>query len=82
VVYGHPFETVDAERRRRRVEAYWSGAMDEEERTAFLQQNRVDYVLVGPRERALTTADGAGFQVEDPVFETGDTKIYPVNESR
>jgi hypothetical protein len=50
VVYGHPFETVDAERREAQVQAYWAGEMEPEEREAFLRENRVRYVLEGPRE--------------------------------
>jgi len=82
VVYGHPFETVDAERRRLRVEAYWTGDMAEDERMAFLQRNRVDYVLVGPRERTLTAPDWEGVQAGELVFETDDTQIYRVNGQR
>jgi hypothetical protein len=51
VVYGHPFETVDAERRKAQVEAYWAGEMSPTERESFLRENRVRYVLVGSRER-------------------------------
>jgi hypothetical protein len=79
VVYGHPFETVRAETRRRNVEAYWRGDMDDVERTAFLQRNRVDYVLLGPRERGLTTPAWEGVQAGALVFERGDTQIYRID---
>jgi len=45
VVYGHPFETVDADARKAQVEAFWAGEIGAEERKAFLQDNRVRYVL-------------------------------------
>jgi len=53
VVYGHPFETVDAERRQAQVMAFWTGEMDAATRTAFLRESRVRYVFAGPRERAI-----------------------------
>jgi len=79
VVYGHPFETVDAERREVQVEAYFAGAMSTAERESFLQENRVGYVLVGPRERVLK---GGGVETGDwpVVFEAGDVRIYQVGE--
>lgn len=81
VVYGHPFETVDAEQRKAQVEAYWAGEMSAAERASFLQENGVGYVLAGPRE--LEIAD-RGSQIADlagePVFEAGDVKVYEVNE--
>ncbi len=46
VVYGHPFETVNAARRKAEVEAYWAGEMGIEEQEAFLRENRVGYVLL------------------------------------
>ena len=75
VIYGHPFETVDAERRRVQVEAYWAGEMSPAEREVFLQENRVGYVLVGWRELEI----GGWRMEEEPVFEAGDVRVYEVN---
>jgi hypothetical protein len=86
VVYGHPFETVNAERREALVEAYWSGEMSAAEQNTFLQENRVEYLFVGPRERGLGAegqgdggaeeqrSGGAGEQGE-LVFEAGDVRV-------
>lgn len=75
VVYGHPFETVDAARREEQVAAYWTGAMSPEEREAFLEENRVGYVLVGPRERAL----GGGPPMSGAAaFQAGEVTVYEV----
>ena len=88
VVYGHPFETVDAERRRAQVEAYWAGEMSPAEREVFLQENRVGYVLVGPREledggwrilRLGSVQVENGELEEPPVFEMEDVRVYEVN---
>jgi len=94
VVYGHPFETVDAERRKAQAEAYWSGEMGPTERESFLRENRVRYVLVGPREmesgeRRLENGEwrmeNGEWRVEtaqqagELVFEAGDVSVYEVD---
>jgi uncharacterized membrane protein len=79
VVYGHPFETVDAERRRASVVAYWSAEMSATEQEVFLQKNRVGYVMVGPRERALGAGGRRSRAARDMVFEVEDVRIYAVN---
>jgi hypothetical protein len=80
VVYGHPFETVDAERREAQVRAYWAGEMSLAEQASFLRESGVDYVLVGPRE--LEIGDWGlmiGEQMGRPVFEAEQVKVYKVN---
>jgi hypothetical protein len=79
VVYGHPFETIHAERRAEKVEAYWSGEMSPSEQEAFIVRNRVQYILVGPRERAITPREWDSVELGKLVFETDDTFIYAVN---
>jgi len=81
VVYGHPFETVDAERREAQVEAYWTGEMNAADREAFLQKSRVGYVLVGPRELEM-----GGGRLKTPVpegetvFEAQNVRLYRIDE--
>jgi hypothetical protein len=75
VVYGHPFETLDAERRQAQVEAYWAGEMNSAEQAAFLAENRVGYVLLGLRERAL----GMTVPDEPLVFQAGDVRVYQLD---
>ena len=80
VVYGHPFETVDVERRKAQVKAYWAARMSRAERESFLRENGVDYVLVGARE--LEIGDSGlriGELVGRPVFEAEQVRIYRVN---
>jgi hypothetical protein len=78
VVYGHPFETVDAEQRQAEVEAYWAGGMSVLELDAFLQKNRVGYIFVGPREWALRESVQDSEMAGRLVFEMGDVSIYDV----
>ncbi len=80
VVYGHPFETVDAERRKAQVEAYWAGEMSTTEQESFLRENRVGYVLVGPREQEGGERKERAEQWDELVFETGDVRVYRVGE--
>jgi hypothetical protein len=57
VVYGHPFETVDAERMKARVETFFASGTSDAEREAMLREWRAAFVYVGPRERAIGLAD-------------------------
>lgn len=53
VIYGHPFETVDADLRLAEVSAFFSGAWSQDTMFVYLQEAGVDYVLYGYREEAL-----------------------------
>lgn len=56
VVYGHPFETIDAEAKRAEVERFYSPAATTAERRALLERYDVRYVLVThPGEVDLTS---------------------------
>jgi hypothetical protein len=46
VVYGHPFETVDAEIKRAAVNDFYAGRMSADEQAAFLDRHRVGIVVV------------------------------------
>jgi hypothetical protein len=50
VVYGHPYETVQAKAQKLKVERFFQGEQSAE--TAALLA-KVDYVLYGPREREI-----------------------------
>jgi hypothetical protein len=81
VVYGHAFETVNAEGRKALVGAYWAGDMSPAERKTFLRENRVGYILVGPRERALGAEEQErkGRIGATPVFEAEGVRVYVVD---
>lgn len=67
VVYGHPFETINAAERRAQVEEFWSGQRD----PAWLDSLGVDYIFYGPREQALGPPP-----VGDLLFEAGNVAVY------
>ncbi len=57
VVYGHPFETVDAEQTKARVEMFFAAETGDVKREAMLREWRAAFVFIGPRERALGLAN-------------------------
>ncbi len=59
VLYGHPFETVDAAANEQAVTDYIEGRGASAERSAYLLQNDVSYLFWGPRETALGGAPPA-----------------------
>lgn len=46
VVYGHPFESLQAEQIMPQVEDFLSGKMDETRQSKFIEENGIDYYLV------------------------------------
>ena len=73
VIYGHPFETVNALGEKAAVEGYFSsGGQD----AALLAQRNVDYVYAGPRERLRGFRPGASGLNE--VYSQDDVSIYAV----
>ena len=50
VIYGHPYETVNAIKEKEAVTLFFSGTMTTAQSEAFLHTRSVDYIFVGPRE--------------------------------
>ena len=53
VIYGHPFETINAEIEKQAVSNFFSGQFSSIEATKFLKANQVNWVLYGPREKKI-----------------------------
>jgi hypothetical protein len=71
VIYGHPFETVDAAAHKQAVEAFFSGQVATDD---LLIQYPVNYIFYGPIERKLGALPPLpGWRV---VFEQGEVSIY------
>ncbi len=71
VIYGHDFETVNAAEQKAAVLAFYAGGQPAQ---PFLDEQGVDLVLVGPRERALgPEPDLADWR---RVFEQGTVAVY------
>lgn len=79
VVYGHPFETIDAVEKEALVRDFFAGGRYD--LFAKLEEYGARYVFVGPRERALgrfepqAAPSGVRF---DEVFANDDVKIYRI----
>lgn len=70
VLYGHPFETVDADTQRALVEAFFRGQAGVD----WLQGAGVDYVFYGPRERPLgELSDLAGWHI---IYQEGAVQLW------
>lgn len=76
VVYGHPFETVNAAARRAQVEAYFAGRLDAAAQVALLRQEGVGWVWLGPRERTLGMPSLA---CTSPATAIGTVTLYQVD---
>lgn len=77
VVYGHPFETVNAEEKQAEVTYFYSGQMNPNEVGEFLLENQVTFIFCGPREKAL--GGWIPDSLAEPVFEQGEVVIYRYN---
>lgn len=73
VVYGHPFETVDAERTKSRVETFFAAGTSDAERAAMLSEWNVSFVFAGPREREFGLAASPPGTV---VFDSPTVTVY------
>jgi hypothetical protein len=69
VLYGHPFETVDAEGQEQALIAFFEAGGDDH----FLSERGVDYVFYGPRERELGEFSIPGLE---PIFSSGGVELY------
>jgi len=57
VIYGHPFETIEADKKKAAVDSFFKGQADPAQ---VVRQYNVHYIFYGPEERALVRAPGPG----------------------
>ncbi len=74
VVYGHPYETVNARAREQQVKDFFAGTIDQ---LQMMRDYSVEFIVVGPRERNLGMLDPAQLPVEE-AFSVGDVVVYRV----
>lgn len=74
VIYGHPYETVNAAREEQWVNTVYQqpGPVNLE----MLESRKVDYVIYGPREKSL--ASKADFSALRLAFQDGQVQVYAV----
>ncbi|HOU13123.1 MAG TPA: hypothetical protein PKZ84_08385 [Anaerolineae bacterium] len=78
VVVGHPMETVDFSRREADALRFFDGSWDAEKQRAFLCREGVDYVWIGPVERALGGVGVLLLPGARLVVENADVRLYAV----
>jgi hypothetical protein len=76
VVYGHPFETINAEQRKAEVEAIFSGSMNAEEIKTYFEKNKIRYVFWGPHEQEGNS--GNPFADYPVAYQNHSVTIYTV----
>jgi len=70
VIYGHPFETIDATAKQKTLEDFWAGRLSS---ATLLAQYPAQFLFYGPRERALGQPDLAEWRA---VFSQGEVTLY------
>lgn len=74
VLYGHPFETANAEQERKIVLDILEQKTTFPEIQAFLKNEKVNYIFFGPREKKIGTMKN--LDLFEVVYHSGDTIIY------
>ena len=76
VVIGHGPESAALAVLAPRVERFFNENASNDERMGFVQEQRVSYVIHGPRERQLGDWDPSSWDCLVPVQQFGDAVIY------
>jgi len=75
VFYGHPFETVDAARRRAQAEAFFAGRLPDADWRQLRAGEGIEYVFASAADAGAI--EGWWDDLE-PLYRNGDTAIYRV----
>jgi hypothetical protein len=78
VIYGHPFETVNADTEEENVVNYFAGNLTNNQMEIFLENRDVDYVFYGNREKDLGNISLIGKLV--PEYSNEGVTIFRVSE--
>jgi hypothetical protein len=78
VIYGHPYETVNAESEEHLVISFYEGRMSQLQMWEILRDRGIDYVYYGTRETKL--GDIQSFFDCKPSFVDGDVKLFKINK--
>ncbi|NLF52080.1 MAG: hypothetical protein GX577_13180 [Leptolinea sp.] len=80
IVYGHPFETVNAEKALNTVEIFYEDKdmIGLESELSIIQENQVEWVMYGANEKELGSP--AILKGQEPAFESNEVKVYDVRD--
>jgi hypothetical protein len=81
VIYGHPFETVNADQEKETVIAFFAESSWQSRDPGLLEQRKVDYIFFGPREQGLRGSVPPEGMPFPQVFSSGQVQIYLVKEN-
>ncbi len=76
VIYGHPFETVNAVQEKAGVINYFSGGEPLDQAESYIAQRKVQYIYNGPAEKAI--GKPVDIQQYHQVFQNAEVTIYEV----
>jgi hypothetical protein len=79
VIYGHPFETVNAQQEEKAVEAFFAGPITEEA-LAWARRRGVRWILWGPRENLLGQSPEELPEDLLLVYEQGNLKLFKLQD--
>jgi hypothetical protein len=74
VLYGHEFETVNAPVQKALVAQLLQGSLALPQQSDLMNQNKIQYVFSGPREKIIGSPDFHSFM--KPVFQNASVVIY------
>jgi hypothetical protein len=80
VIYGHPFETTNAEKNLMEVLDFFSNQSSEFQQQAFLDEREIAWIVMGPREKTL--GGPAIIKNLNAVYENASVTIYQVEKAR
>ncbi len=79
VLYGHPFETLNATQMEAEVLAFYQEPLWGSALMTYLFERKIDFIYYGPREQAL--GSGQNLHLFPVVFESGPVTIYAVKQA-
>jgi hypothetical protein len=79
VLYGHPFETIEAEKKRALAEMFYQAQTEESIRREIIESHHIAYVFYGPRERALSGGQLETVPMLSGAYTSPGVTIYQVS---
>ncbi len=79
VIYGHPFETVNADEEELNTLSFFHGEWNDAQMWEFIENRGIDYIFYGPREKLIGNIHK--FLGWEPGFKSGSVSIYEIENS-
>lgn len=79
VVWGHRFETIDADRKLKLIEEFYGGGLSVDESVKSLTDIKATILYYGQMERGMGRLPAGIEAVIDPIYHDGNVEIFRVN---